>query len=87
MPEIAEASRVLSGVCGFCGIALYPMEIAADFEGRIVDYDARDGMQPCIFALCGECRNRVKETLEMIASGNIKPAIEKRNRVLGSDQR
>ena len=82
MPEIDELpGDVLAAVCGFCGVAIYSMEIAADFEGRMVDYDARDGMQPCAFALCGECRNRVKEVLKMIASGDITPAVERRNQI------
>jgi hypothetical protein len=86
MPELIESRDVLTDVCGFCGIAIYQMEVAAEFAGKWIDYEERttgDGS----FALCGECRLKVKSVLDMIASGDIEPAVDKRIRTLGEDNR
>jgi hypothetical protein len=80
MPELIGPQDVLSDICGFCGIAIYQREVAAEFAGKWVDYEERttgDGS----FALCGECRQRIKSVLDMIASGDIEPAVDKRVRM------
>ena len=46
--------------CGICGHLLTRLMIAAEFDGRYVDYEAREvgGMN---FAICSECRSKILE--------------------------
>lgn len=49
-------------VCAGCGIAFFPLEIAAEFDGRFVDYDSRaQGVANIVY--CGECWGNVKDNL------------------------
>lgn len=78
MPDLLP-SDILTDVCGFCGIAIYPNEVAAEFGGTLVDY-ANKTTATGGFVLCGECWQRVKIALE----GDIETAVEKRNRIFSS---
>jgi len=83
MPDLIEGEipdDVLCDVCGFCGMALYKRECAAEFDGRWIDYEGRCTDQAS-FAICGECRLRVKSVLEMIATRDIEPAVARRNQI------
>ena len=78
MPEVLPPD-ILTDICGFCGIAIYPQEVAAEFGGKIIDYANRTTASGG-FVLCGECWQRVKLALE----GDIEQAVEKRNRIFHS---
>ena len=78
MPNLLP-SDILTDVCGFCGIAIYPNEVAAEFGGTLVDY-ANKTTATGGFVLCGECWERVKFALE----GDMEQAVEKRNRIFHS---
>jgi hypothetical protein len=78
MPDLLP-SDILTDICGFCGIAIYPNEVAAEFGGTLVDY-ANKTTATGGFVLCGECWQRVKIALE----GDIETAVEKRNRIFSS---
>lgn len=71
--EMIEVDNILTCVCAHCGIALYGREVAAEFSGNMIDYEAR-GTWNGGYVLCGECWNRVKEAMKM----DMDTAIEKR---------
>ena len=80
MPEVIEPSRdVLTDICGYCGIALYPYEVAAEITGNYIDYNRRVP-GTASFAFCAECWERVQAAL----TGDIDSAVEKRNRIFHS---
>lgn len=51
-------------VCAGCGVAFYPAEIAAEFDGRFVDYDMRaQGVANIVY--CGECWGSMKDNMSI----------------------
>ncbi len=53
---LAELSNELK--CDFCGIALFPQELAFEFSGRAVDFIEKRQLQGS-FCLCSGCRDKV----------------------------
>lgn len=79
MPEVIEPSwDVLKDICGYCGIALYPHEVAAEIAGNYIDYNRR-ATGTASFVFCTECWERVQTAL----TGDIDSAVEKRIRLFG----
>lgn len=74
--ELIETDNLLTCICAHCGIALYGREVAAEFSGNMIDYEAR-GTWTGGYVLCGECWGRVKIALRM----DMDEAVEKRNRI------
>lgn len=66
MPEqlILPDENALSNRCAICGIALYNREIAADIEGKFVDFFNRitNGEISCV--VCKECWDKIRENLQ-----------------------
>ena len=82
MPEMVEGTPrdVLTEICGHCGIALYPLEVAAEISGSFVDYEERHTGQGS-YVLCGECRLRVKTAL----AGDLETAVTRRQNLTFED--
>ena len=57
MPEIIDPSRdVLTDICGYCGIAMYPYEVAAEISGGFIDFNRKTTGRTS-FAFCSECQH------------------------------
>lgn len=79
MPEIDiedEGRDILSSICAGCGMALYPMEVAGEIDGRFADYEKRN-QGVANFVYCGECWLRFKYNTTI----DMEDAVEKRNRL------
>lgn len=46
--------------CGICGHLLTQLMIAAEFDGKYIDYEARE-VGTMNFAICSECRAKILE--------------------------
>ena len=79
MPEIIEPpDDILTDICGYCGIAMYPYEVAAEISGNFIDFNKKITGRAS-FAFCSECWERVQASLH----GDIDSAVEKRIRLFG----
>jgi hypothetical protein len=78
--EMIDTPDILTCICGHCGIALYGREVAAEFSGNMIDYEAR-GTWTGGYVLCGECWERVKVALRM----DMEEAVDKRQRLERDD--
>ena len=61
-----------SGVCFCCGYPLSKHQIAADIEGKIIDYTDHD-QSPCRVCLCHECYLKGQE----YTNGGIEGAVRR----------
>ena len=79
MPEIIEPpADILTDICGYCGIALYPHEVSAEIAANYIDYNKRTtGKITCAF--CSDCWERIQPAL----MNDIDSAVEKRIRLFG----
>lgn len=64
---------LLNRVCCDCGIALYNLEVGAELEGVVVDYNTHEHAEISM-TYCTDCWEKVKEIL----LGGMRPAVAKR---------